>query len=93
MKKFAAILLVLALGACAGDAQTKATASLAIACDSYATALNQLTPRKASMSAANVARVDAANKVVAPICLPNSPFDPAVAVSMVQNGIAIIQSF
>lgn len=93
MRRYIPIFIVLSLVGCAGDAQTRATASLAIACDSYATALEQLTLRKASLGASTIASVDQTNKVVSPVCSPGSPFDPAVAVGIVQNALAIIKQF
>lgn len=82
----------LALAACAGDPQTRATAGLAVACDTYAAALEQLTPLRAAgkLSAETVARVDAANRQVRPLCGGGSAVEPAVAVDTVQAAIALI---
>lgn len=81
----------LLLAACAGDNQTKATNSLAIACETMATTLEQLAPRRSVLSADAVSKINTAKGVTDNVCLPGSPFDPAVAVSVVQNAIAILK--
>ena len=80
------------LGGCAGDAATRAAATLAITCDTYAAVLEQLTPLRASgeLSDANIARVDAANEQVTPICGTGSVLDPADAIGTVQAAISLI---
>lgn len=90
----AAVILLFALGACAGTPETRTTTTLAIACDTYATALNQLTPLRAAgkLSAEQVARVDATNAAVDLTCASGSDLDPAAAVGRVRNGIAILES-
>lgn len=87
-----AIVLLLTLGACAGTAEVRATNALAIACDSFATALNQITPlRKAGkISADNVSRVDAAISVVDPVCSTDAVVDPKTAIAVVQQGISLV---
>ena len=89
MKRFLPLLLLPLLISC-GTAQINATTTLAIACDSYATALDQLTPRKATMSASTIATIDKANAVAGPACAPGSPIDPAALVATVQGAIAVI---
>lgn len=84
------LVLLLAVSACKGTDQTKAVTSLAIACNSYATMLDQLTPKKPTMSKENVARIDAVNQVVSPACKKDSPFDPAAVVATVENGLQIL---
>jgi len=92
MKKIiACICWALLLSACAGDAQTKATSSLAIACETMASTLDQLTPRKAGMAQGTIGIVNRAKSATDPLCLPNSPFDPATATATVQNAINIIK--
>ena len=88
----AACALPLALAACAGTAETRAVGALAIACDAYATALDQLTPRKAGLSAALVVRVDRANALVAPACGADSAVDPAAAVAVVRAGLDLLNA-
>ena len=90
--KYLAIVALLALGACAGTAEVRATNSLAIACDSFATALDQLTPlrKDGKISADNVKRVDSAIAVVSPVCKSDSVVDPATAVGVVRQGIDLI---
>lgn len=86
------VVLMVGISGCAGTDQTKAVTSLAIACDSYATMLDQLTPQKPKMSKENVARVNAVNEVVTPACKKDSPFDPAAVVSTVENGLKILSA-
>lgn len=85
-------LMAVALSACAGTASTRATNGLAIACDTYSAALDQLTPLKAAgkLSASNIAKVDTANSYVKPLCGSGSIVDPASAVSIVQNAIQLV---
>ena len=81
------------LGACSGTAEVRATNSLAIACDSFATALDQVTPlrRAGKLSAENVKRVDSAIAVVTPVCSKdNSVVDPATAIGVVRSGIDLV---
>ena len=92
MKRLMILPLLLVLASCAGDTQTRATSALAIACDTYATVLENLTPRKASLSKTTVARIDATNKLVDPVCLPGSKINPAEVVDIVQNGIALLNA-
>lgn len=86
------VIALLVVGACAGDAATRATNALGVACDGFAVALEQLTPLKAAgkISADNIARVDAAKSAVDKACLPGSVVDPAAAVSIVNQGIALL---
>jgi hypothetical protein len=87
-------IVALALGACSGNLQTRSTVSLAIACDTYATALDQLTPHRAAgkLSASLVSRVDAANRVVSPACAKGSIINPAEAIDTVERGIALLKA-
>lgn len=85
---FAAIFLtVWMLAGCAGDAGTRAVTSLAIACDSYATVLQQLTVLRVegALSGDAIAAVDRANAVADPLCLPGSPVDPGPAADRVRE--------
>jgi hypothetical protein len=84
------VLIGLFVQSCAGTPQTRATSGLAIACDTYASILDQITPRKASLSVDMVKRIDAANRIVAPACKSDSVIDPAQAVTIVQNGIGLL---
>lgn len=83
----------LLLSACAGDVQTRATSSLGIACDSVASVLDQLAPRRAAgqLSTDAVIKISNTKAVTDKVCLPNSPFDPATAASIVQNAITILK--
>lgn len=92
MRRCIPIVLVLALVACQGDAKTRATASLAVACETYATALEQAALRKPTMSVTQVATVDRVRAVVNPICLPGSQVDPAAAVGFVQSSVTLLKS-
>lgn len=86
--------LLLVLAACAGTTETRSTTTLAIACDTYATALGQLTPLRAAgkLSDEQVSRVDATNAVVDRACSSGSDLDPAAAVGRVRDGISILES-
>ena len=85
-------LVLVGLAGCAGDAQTRATVALAAACESYATALDQLTPRKATMKLTDIRKIAVMNEIVAPICRSDSPVDPAQVVGVVQSAVALINS-
>lgn len=93
MKRYIPIFLVLALVACAGDAKTRATSSLAVACESYAATLTELAARKATLTVSQVGTVDRVRAVVNPICLPDSQVDPAAAVGFVQSSLTLLKSF
>lgn len=93
MKKLIPVaLLVLVVSACAGTPETRATNGLAIACDTYATVLDELTPYREAgeLSPANINRVDSANAMVDPVCLPGSIVDPNSAIALVRNGINLL---
>jgi hypothetical protein len=92
MKPLSLILVAFVLAGCAGTPQVRATNALAIACSTYAVALDQLTPKKASLSASTVARVDAANALVKPACASDSKIDPAEAVSTVQSALTLLRT-
>ena len=85
-----AVAFVPFLWACAGDPATRATATLAAACDTYATVLNQLTLIKSDLSAETITQVNRANATVKPLCSTGSVVDPAAAVATVQSAIALI---
>lgn len=82
----------LALAACVGTPEVRATNALAIACDTYATALEQITPLRAagSLSASQVARVSATNLLVDPACSTGSLLNPASAIQTVRAGIGLL---
>jgi hypothetical protein len=94
MKRLLLVCLVCFVGACAGSNQTRATNSLAIACDAYSTVLDQLTPLRAAgkLSASLVSKVNAVNEKVKPVCGTDSVVDPASAVTMVENAITLLKS-
>jgi hypothetical protein len=94
MKRLIVIGLLLAMTACAGTAETRATNALAIACDSFATGLDQITPiRKAGkVSPDNVTRVDAAIRLVTPVCSSDAVVDPDTAIGVVREGIDLLKS-
>jgi hypothetical protein len=83
---------VLGLSACAGDTATRAAAALAITCDTYAAALEQLTPLRAAgeLSDANITRIDNTNEQVTPICGTGSVLDPGEAIGTVQAAISLL---
>jgi len=86
LKLFAPLALVLFIGACAGTAEVRSVATLAIACDSYATVLEELAPLRATgkLSEGDIAKVNAANELVDPICAANSEVDPSEYVGTVK---------
>lgn len=88
---FAAMLLPLALSACAGTAETRATNALGIACQTYAAALNALGDRKATLSRGQIDKVNSVNKMTDPFCSSGSPFDPAAGVAVVEDAIRLIK--
>lgn len=92
--KALAIVAALALSACAGNLQTRSTVSLAIACDTYASVLDQLTPmrREGKLSPEVVKRVSDANARVAPACDKGSVLDPAYAIDIVERAIALLKT-
>lgn len=86
------LMLALILTACAGSLETRSTNTLAIACDSYATALDQLTPLRADgkLTAVQIARVDAANAIVDPACSSGSVLDPGASIAAVRQGVELL---
>ena len=87
-----AFALLLVLAGCAGSAETRANNALAVACDSYATVLEQLVPFKADLTLTQVGRVDAANTIAAVPCSSGSAMDPAAAVGAVNAAIGLIKA-
>ncbi len=85
--------LGLILAGCSGAADTRATNALAIACDSFATVLDQLTPMRedGKISNVNIARVDATLEKVNPVCKANSKVDPAEVVGIVDRGVGMLK--
>lgn len=95
MKTMIAIWLAigLLLASCAGDAQTRATSSLAVGCETGATLLGQLAARrtKGELAPDLIKKVNSAKGVLDHVCMPDSPFDPASVTAAVQNAIAILK--
>ena len=94
MKTLTALLVSVVLVGCAGSYQTRSTAALAIACSTYATMLDTLTPmrRAGKLSDSIVRRVDSANQALKPICAKGSTIDPAEGVATVESAIILIKS-
>ena len=90
--KHLAIIVLLFVSACAGDPGTRATSGLAIACDTYATLLEQLTIYKGQLSASVVARIDSANKLTDPACSVGSAMNPGAAINLVYSGIELLKA-
>ena len=92
--KTLAVILALTLAACAGDLATRSTVGLAIACDTYATVLDQLTPmRKAGqLTATAIRRVDSTNAALKPVCGKNALINPAEGIAVVTQAIGLIRS-
>jgi len=89
MKRLIAIALAGLLAGCAASQQTQ---TLATACDSYATALDNLTPLRAAgkLSVATVAAVNNVNVLTDPICKNSKPpSNVSAAISAV--GAAAVQ--
>ena len=83
---------LLVLASCAGTPEVRGTNALAIACSSYAVTLKSLAKyQKAGKLPADVtSKVDAANKLIDPVCLPGSIADPALAIGIVNSGIGLL---
>lgn len=94
MKRFLVILAVLALGACAGTPDVRATNALAVACDTYATLSDQVNPLIAQrkLSTDSVKRISAADNVVKPVCGSDSIVDPATAINVVLQGVDLLRA-
>lgn len=87
------VVICLFLAGCAGDATTRATNSLAIACDSFATVLDQLTPlrKEGRISANNVERINSTIRAVTPVCKSGADVDPEDVIGVVDRGIQILK--
>ncbi len=87
------IALGLILAGCAGGKEARATSALAIACDSFATVLDQLTPLREAgeISVKNIERVDATLRVVSPVCATGSSVDPAKVIGIVDRGVDMLK--
>lgn len=85
-----AFALLFVLAACAGTAETRAVNALAIACSTYASALTQLVPFKADLTANQVGRVDAANVIAGQACASDSALDPAQAVGTAKAALFLV---
>ena len=92
MKTLITVTLALFLASCAGTPQTRADVALAIACDSYATVLDQITPHKAKLSAVAISRIDKTNRALKPACGSDAAMDPSDAVRIVENGIGFLKT-
>lgn len=89
-----ACLLALGLAGCPSVRQP-ATMTVADACNSYANALDQLTPLKKAgkLSASQLHSVDVANALADPVCRsPVPPTDVASAASLVVQETQVILS-
>lgn len=91
MKRLLIIALPLALAACAGTPQTKATNAVAIACDAYAEVLSKAAANKSKLSSGQIHTIDKVNKATDAICLPDSPIDPAASVAVVESAIKTVK--
>lgn len=87
-------LAVSLLYGCAGDARTRSIVALAIACDTYATGLDYLTPlrKEGKLSERMVARINDTNEAVRPFCEKDSEIDPTVGISVVEKGIGLLST-
>jgi PBP1b-binding outer membrane lipoprotein LpoB len=81
----------LALAACAGSPQTKATNAVAVACDAYQEVLSKAADNKARLSSGQIQTIDRVNKVTDAVCLPGSPIDPAASVAVVESAIKTVR--
>lgn len=88
------LLAAVAIAGCSGTPEVRATAAAAIACDAYATVLDQLTPmyRAGKVSAVNAQRVDVANRSVKPLCERGAVVDPAAVVSTVGQAVSLLNA-
>lgn len=89
-----ALALLAGVSACAGDPATRATAALAIACDSIATGLEQAAPLRAAgkLSADKVTAITRIRDAASPFCGRTAIVDPATAVAFVQASAAQIST-
>lgn len=92
--KYIVIGLALLAAACTGTAETRATNALAISCDVYGTVLEELTPLRAdgTLSDSHIERINQANELVDPACMPDSDVDPAEAVQTVREGVNLLKT-
>lgn len=92
MRPIAVLFAVALLAACAGTADTRAVNGLAIACETYATALEQATVYKAKMTVEHVERINVANDLVGRACASDSTIDPRDGVAVVEQSIALVKT-
>ena len=87
---YAAALAAALLVGCAGNAEVRATETLAIACDTIGTVLVQLSPMRAAgeLEAETVHTITAILVATEPYCTPGSTVDPAAVVDFVSASAA-----
>jgi hypothetical protein len=90
MRYFAIIAFIFLIG-CEGSAETRATNTLAIACDTYGEVLGQLVGIKGSLTASQIETVDSTNQRVDVACSSDSAVDPAAAIGIVRSGVTILK--
>ena len=80
-----AVLVVVVMG-CAGDAQTRATAGLAAACQSIAGSVRSATVLRAAgkLSPGQISAVNGVIAATKPACASDSVLDPSAVVGFVQ---------
>lgn len=85
--KYLVIVCGLLIVGCAGDPQTRATAALAVSCDSIGTAFLKLAEyrKEGKLSSGQISTVRGIRTATAPFCDPNSKVDPAKVVTFVQE--------
>ena len=88
MKRFAPLLLILLVG-CAGNLETKAITSFAIACDSYVSTMKVLTGlnKRSKLSLAEMYTVEKNRRIISPICKTKDPTDPITLLNSIESGI------
>lgn len=82
-----------ALMGCAGSVETRTVNTVAIACDTYAVALEQAVVllNADKLTDDQIESVNRANAVADALCMPDSPIDPGVTAGMVMNAVEIVK--
>lgn len=91
MKKVAiAILLALTLAGCAGSIETRSITALGLACDTYASAVSFLAPKRAAgeLKPAEVRTISSVREVVTPFCKKGAVVpDPRSALDIISTHV------
>ena len=88
------VVLILFLASCAGSASVRSVAALSIACDTYATTLDQVTDlqEQGLLTEAVMVRVDRSNEMAKRACAADSTLDPSDAVNTVDSVVDLLRA-